>query len=329
MLFVNVSDVSAASTTSVDKNSIVKSTSTVKTYVETKKTVPNSVTVANKQVTSAQYLQLLTTTTTNINKNSNKAVTVKTVAKAPKPVEKVKTGTLSKKEYISVANKINTFINTNGRLPNFVSTSLGTMRPENVIYSYSKVLDFYKTNKRLPNYVSVKPWSTISKTTAPAGSEGVSLRPVYILSDNINSKTYDNNRINILVNELKKLGLKAYNMGAGTNNIAVFNKVPSNALVVQIMGGACAATIKETGSAWYKNIVGNRKVFFVWTEGAKKITGLNWLERAHDDNFSAASFKGLANPDKYLLSHGYQYYEGYTNSKASTLAKIIYAQAKS
>lgn len=172
VLFVNVSAVSAASTTSVDTNSVVKSASTVKNYVETKKTVPSTVTVANKKVTSEQYLYLLASSVTNINKNSKKAVTVKSVAKTPKPSESVRSGTLSKSEYISVANKITTFVNKNGRLPNYVSTSKGKMRPENLIYTYSKIAAFYKTNNRLPNTVSVKPWKTSSGEGAPSTVSG-------------------------------------------------------------------------------------------------------------------------------------------------------------
>ncbi len=173
VLFVNVSAVSAASTTTVDANSIIKSSSTVKNYVETKKTVPSTVTVGTKKVTSEQYMYLLASTVTNLNKNTKKSVTVKTVSKAPKPVENVKTGTLSKSEYIKLAGKITAFVNTNGRLPNFVSTSKGTMNPNNLIYTYSKIVAFYKTNNRLPNTVSVKSWSSISKTSsegAPSGS---------------------------------------------------------------------------------------------------------------------------------------------------------------
>ncbi len=163
----SISAVSAANTTTVDANSIVKSSDTVKNYVETKKTVPTTVTVGSKKVTSAQYLYILSSTVTNLNKNSKKSVTVKTIAKAPKPVENVKTGTLSKSEYIALAGKITTFVNTNGRLPNFITTSKGKMNPDNLIYTYSKIVAFYKTNNRLPNTVSVQPWST----TKPA-SEG-------------------------------------------------------------------------------------------------------------------------------------------------------------
>jgi len=169
----SISAVSAANTTTVDANSIIKSSDTVKNYVETKKAVPTTVTVGSKKVTSAQYLYILSSTVTNLNKNSKKSVTVKTVSKAPKPVENVKTGTLSKSEYIKLAGKITAFVNTNGRLPNFISTSKGTMNPNNLIYTYSKIVAFYKTNNRLPNTVSVKSWSSISKTSsegAPSGS---------------------------------------------------------------------------------------------------------------------------------------------------------------
>jgi len=172
VLFVNVSAVSAANTTTVDADSIIKSSDTVKNYVETKKTVPSTVTVGTKKVTSEQYMDLLTSTVTNLNKNTKKSVTVKTVSKAPKPVENVKTGTLSKSEYVTLAGKITAFVNTYGRLPNFISTSKGTMNPNNLIYTYSKIVAFYKTNNRLPNTVSVAPWKTTSGEGAPSTVSG-------------------------------------------------------------------------------------------------------------------------------------------------------------
>jgi len=117
-------------------------------------------------------MYLLTSTVTNLNKNTKKSVTVKTVSKAPKPVENVKTGTLSKSEYVTLAGKITAFVNTYGRLPNFISTSKGTMNPNNLIYTYSKIVAFYKTNNRLPNTVSVAPWKTTSGEGAPSTVSG-------------------------------------------------------------------------------------------------------------------------------------------------------------
>ncbi|MDD1775173.1 MAG: pseudomurein-binding protein [Methanobacterium sp.] len=156
-LFINVSDVSAANTT-FNTSDIIKSSETVKNYVETKHNVPSKVTVGKQNVTTTQYLYLLTSTVGKINKSSSTPITVKNVSKPTNPSESITSGTLTKNEYLQLATKITTFIDKYGRVPNYVSTSLGTIRYENLVYTYSKVLNFYKTNKRLPNTVSVTPW---------------------------------------------------------------------------------------------------------------------------------------------------------------------------
>ncbi len=194
-LFINAEDVSAASTTTVDANSIIKSSDTVKNYVETKKAVPSTVTVSSKTVTKEQYLYLLASTTTNLNKNSKTSVTVKTIAKAPNPNENVKTGTLTKSEYVTLAGKITTFINTNGRLPNFITTSKGKMNPDNLIYTYAKITAFYKTNNRLPNTVSVAPWiksegTSSTTSTANPGTSGTSFTIPQIVTAAKNYRNY-------------------------------------------------------------------------------------------------------------------------------------------
>ncbi len=305
----------------------------VKTYTEKNKKLPNYVTIKNKKVTMPQFMKLMAANTINLNGKKAKSVTVSTVKSPLATTEKVKSGNLAKSQYVNLAQKINTHINKYSKAPNYVNTSRGKISFNNLVYSFSKVLKFNADKKRLPNTVSVKPWSVVSvKKVSSEGSSSVSgLRPVYIMSDNINGKTADKARINKIVSELKKLGAKAYLYSIGPNSPKALldKKVPKNALVVYIYGGACAGTIKETSSKWYKSIKGDRKVYFVWTEGAKEITGLKFLERAHDDNFSPYSFKGLSNPDKFLKSNGYQFIENYTNSQASKLAKTLFAQAKS
>lgn len=186
----------------------------------------------------------------------------------------------------------------------------------------SRVQMFYYINNRLPSYVSFGTnqivLSTFEKMIATQGlrislSEGISSlvgKPVYITSDNINNPTTDIARINSIVNGLRALGIKAYNMGLGPNtHISVLesSSVPTNALVIDIYGGACAGTLYEMGTSWYKSIRGTKEVFTIFWPPAKVITGLTFLERAHDDNFSPSSFTGLAHPDQYLLNNGYKY----------------------
>ena len=69
-------------------------------------------------------------------------------------------GNIYKSEYLKIAENINAFIAANGRLPNYVSTSLGNMKYQSLIYMYSDIMNFFKTYDRLPNYVSVNSWYT-------------------------------------------------------------------------------------------------------------------------------------------------------------------------
>ena len=188
----------------------------------------------------------------------------------------------------------------------------------------SRTQKFYNTNYRLPNYVSYGtnkvPISQFQQILASAGLKiktslmsivgKISDRPVYITSDNINNKATDNARINSIVNGLRSIGINAYNMGLGPNtHITALqsNKVPNNALVVDIYGGADAGLIYEMGSSWYKSIKGSKAVFTVFWPPSKVITGLSYLVRAHDDNYDPVSFKGLAHPDQYMKNLGYNY----------------------
>ena len=181
---------------------------------------------------------------------------------------------------------------------------------------YKRAQNFYNTNHRLPNYVSYGTRKVmIADFQTILATQGLKInmyysRPIYITSDNINNKAKDNARINNMIAGLKALGFKAYNMGIGPNThvkVLQNKSVPQNALIVDIYGGADAGTLNEMGQSWYKKIKGARTVFSVFWPPSKVITGLAFLERAHDDNFSPVSFVGLANPDKYLLKNGYNY----------------------
>ncbi len=97
----------------------------VKKYVETEASLPSAVTVGSENVTSPQFLYLLTKSTTNVNSGISSSIAIKNLAVPSKPSESVKSGTLTKSQYITLANSINQFINTNGRLPNFANTNSG------------------------------------------------------------------------------------------------------------------------------------------------------------------------------------------------------------
>lgn len=161
LMFLSMGAASAASTFTT--SSISDSAGDVKNSIETNKTLPTSVTVDNQQVTPSQFLYLLAQGLQKVNKSSSNpaTVTLKSVTAPTSPSESVTSGSLLKTEYLSIANKITTFVDTYGRLPNYVTTSLGKMRYENLVYTLSKVMNYYDTYNRLPSTVSVKSWSSI------------------------------------------------------------------------------------------------------------------------------------------------------------------------
>lgn len=169
LLFLSmVSSAAATNTTNNYTNSqITQSASNVKNYVETQYTLPSTVNVGNKTVTSSQFLYLETMATSNIGKGNAKNVTLNNVSAPSNPKENLSSGKLTKTEYLSIANKLNSYITSNGKLPNYVTTSLGTMGYQSIVYMYSKILNYYQINKVLPSTVSVKSW--YSTTLGPSG----------------------------------------------------------------------------------------------------------------------------------------------------------------
>ncbi len=301
----------------------------VTTFVQINHRLPNYVTISNTEVTLPQFLQLITANLLNINKGLNTIVSLKTVNTPSNCTDTVKNGNILKSEYLSIAQSIQTTITSTGKAPSYINSSLGKINFNNLVYTYSKILNFQNTNKRLPTYVSVESWSKVIANTA--SSEGAAaLRPVYIVSDNINNVQADTARINDLISALAKLGIKAYDMGIGPqmhDTVLSNSNIPKNAVIVEIAGGADAGCILEKGSTWYKNLLGTKTDFLVFTPTATNITGLAWLPRAHDDNYDVASFTGIAYPAQYLLNNGIQYYYGLTSSTMTQCAEAIYKVA--
>jgi len=166
-LFLSVGNVSAASTTNITVDNVINASGIVKSYVETNHKLPDSVNVSGNQVNMPQFLKLLTTAVLNINSASKEAITLGTYSSPSASSENITSSNINKTEYLDIANRVKTYMDTNGRAPNYATqTSTGnTISFESMVYTYSKILNFYKTNNALPNYVSVNPWTSIAGIT--------------------------------------------------------------------------------------------------------------------------------------------------------------------
>ncbi len=156
---------STSTTFTVSVYQLNKSANSVKNFIDTNHRLPQYVTISDKQITMPQFLMLLNYGVINLNSGKTTAITLKTVNSPTNPTQSVKSGSLTKTEYVKLAGNLKTFVNTNGRLPNYLTSSLGKIRYESLIYMYSKIVIFYGNNKRLPNTVSVTPWTVTQNNT--------------------------------------------------------------------------------------------------------------------------------------------------------------------
>lgn len=152
---INWAAESSSSTTSISINQLTAASTKVKTFYETNKRLPNFVSFSDKPVTMPQFMQLIATGTIQVNNGSNSPIPIKNVAKTTNSADNFKNGNIQKSEYLFMANNIKNFIDSNGRVPNFVSTSLGKIGFETLIYMYSRIMSFYNNNGRLPGYITM------------------------------------------------------------------------------------------------------------------------------------------------------------------------------
>jgi hypothetical protein len=329
----------SASNVKITQSQIATTARYVKNYVATNHKLPNYIVLSSTKVTMPQYLELLTTSVIKINNKDTTPLYLKTVAYPSSNKETITSTSITKSYYLQTAKFLKLYMDKYHKVPSSFKTSSGWIQYSSLVFTYSKIIDFNKIEKRLPNSVTMTSWLKI-----------IGQRPIYITSDYINNKVEDNARINSIVSALTAMGLYAKNWGLGPNTHADIIKpssgLPKNALIVNIYGGACAGTILEMGTRWYMSYKGDRKVFSVFWPPSTDITGLAFLRRAHDDNFTpkygeSGGFPdvydvdgngkyetglpgredGLARPDLYLKKYGYKYLH---SNDIAAIAKSIY-----
>ena len=147
--------------------------------------------------------------------------------------------------------------------------------------------------------------TTTKNTNNPYGTKK---KKVYISSDNIAGKTADKKFMNDVAKKLRKNGWTTKVIGLGPNShyYPNYSKSCKDGVWFCIFGGADAAVFKQcvTNNAYTnaekKN--GVRTVIGMHGGGDIRKGGkyYKYLPRAHDDNYSASSFKGVSYPLKML-----------------------------
>lgn len=292
----------------------------VRTQLEANNKV-SSVHVSKTRMNLADFLALMIQTAANANKGKSSAkVSYKHYDDITTQIDTLTTGKLNISQVLDIGSRTLTFMNENNRPPKYSNTVFGQMGYYNIIYSYTKVLDV-STSKYLPSTCRVYPWSKIHPTNPKK-------RTIYITSDEIRNKTADYEFMNKVKKALEKKGYKVVVEGYGPNshNKAIRNgSLPVNAVQLSLFGGADPGVIYDLCTRSFMRLKENRLMFLAYKPSSSTdITGLSFLARAHDDNYSPSSFTGIEHPDIYLKNHGYDYvYSFDVNTIVNRLIKYI------
>ena len=228
--------------------------------------------------------------------------------------------------------KILVFYDANKYLPNYCTfeSSVFKSSSDNSQSILSNVTD----SSRLRNFTialtgidsSILSNMAVNLTlAAPTGSGNkISKKTVILDSDNIYSTSKDLK----LLNDIKTiLESKGYNVtvnttiGPNTHNMDI--KYRKNVCVFSIYGGVDAGMFVDKSAFWFQNklnLNNNQIVLgFLAPPITRNLATETWLERAHDDDYSADVFTGLANPGSYINTNvGADYVYGSTASELAS-----------
>ncbi len=136
----------------------------VKNYIETNKALPSTVQIGETTITIAQFLYLEAKAVDELGGGSDTPIISGNYGTAPSESESVTSGSLEWSSYQNLAATVTTFIQNNGRAPNYGTTSLGNIGYKSLVYLFSRVLNYHNTYFNglpggLPYYINVKAWS--------------------------------------------------------------------------------------------------------------------------------------------------------------------------
>ena len=159
---VSPSNSNETGTTIFSLAQIQKAAANVKKYIETNHKLPSYVTVGTNKINPEDFLRLMLIGTIEINDGAKMPLSLKEIGTPAAATESIKSGDLTKDQYLDLAKRIKAFIDANGKIPNHATTALGEMKYESFVYMFAKILGFADSNNRLPATVSVNSWSSIS-----------------------------------------------------------------------------------------------------------------------------------------------------------------------
>lgn len=178
---------------------ILAASKNVKKYMESHKNkLPSTVKIGGVTYSTAEYLYYASKAIVNLKSGSKASIDVKDIGKPTKPSSTYSAGKLY--NYHSVAKSLIKTANSKGKMPNSVSSKLGTLGYKSVVYAFSRVVAYYGNHGRLPSYVEIKS-ATKSTSSSNLNSKNTIEDLTAYLAAAANCQV-NNSKIKKLVNKL-------------------------------------------------------------------------------------------------------------------------------
>ena len=135
---------------------IVNASSRLRTYVEKNHKLLATIEVNGYKMNITSFAYLLAKAVDNVNSNKTSNIALVDVkSNYSNSGNSSINGKLTKAQYIKLSDTLASFIESNGRVPYYITTTIGKVSPNLYIFGLSKTLDFYSDNNRLPNSLTL------------------------------------------------------------------------------------------------------------------------------------------------------------------------------
>ena len=188
---------------SVTINQLIDASTKMQKYIEKNHKLPSTVKIGSISYKTSDYLYLVSKAIVQLKSGDKSKIYVKHISDPSSPSSTYHAGKLS--DYLSVAKNVVKIAEENGKMPNSVSSKVGTIGYKSLVYAFARVVGFCDDNGRLPVFVEIKSIKTSSSSTSINSKNTIKSLEAY-LKATANCQV-GNAKIKKLVDKLTK-GLK-------------------------------------------------------------------------------------------------------------------------
>lgn len=153
-------------------NEVITSAKKVTNFIQDNKRIPNTVAVGDLVMNSSSFLRMAVNAIVVISEGKSDNIKIVTVSDPPTPIPSLATtDQYQRGDYITGCRNLISFIDKNGRLPNYLTTTIGNLSPFNLLDMFCRALNYFASENKLPSFIYVKSVSTNTEQTGEIPAE--------------------------------------------------------------------------------------------------------------------------------------------------------------